>query len=170
MLTAKLGTVYSAYAAARTASVWSSATTWDKTKDKARLAAIKTMTPFSSGTQPLVATAPNPQDLPGALKYLGAYQLYAKNLVATKYLLAKYAYATRHAAVTIEGPPATWNADITAKVTYDFPFNVPGIGRILGRKGWDGRYYFSLTTEATVPNEGPQNDRNSIGIGYGKLE
>ena len=30
MLTAKLGTVYAGYAAARSASVWSSATTWKK--------------------------------------------------------------------------------------------------------------------------------------------
>ena len=40
MLTAKLGTVYAAYAAARTASVWSSATTWEKTMEKAKKAAF----------------------------------------------------------------------------------------------------------------------------------
>src|SRR5262245_4523384 len=49
-LTAKLGTVYAAFAAARTASVWSSATTWDKTMEKAQLSAVRSMTPFSSGT------------------------------------------------------------------------------------------------------------------------
>src|SRR6188768_3186348 len=49
-LTAKLGTVYSAFAAARTASVWSSATTWDKAMEKAQLAAVRSMTPFASGT------------------------------------------------------------------------------------------------------------------------
>jgi hypothetical protein len=95
--------------------------------------------------------------------------------VSRQYLLAKYGYATRHVKVEIAGPPANWNSDITAKVTYEFPFNVPGIGRILGRRGEFGRYYFSLTSQATIPNEGPQDDqntttKNSIGIGYGKLE
>ena len=50
-MTAKLGTVYSAYAAARTASVWSSHTTWEKTMEKSKRAALKTMVPFASGTQ-----------------------------------------------------------------------------------------------------------------------
>ena len=41
MLTAKLGTVYAAYAAVRTASVWSSHTTWEKAKEKAEKAAFQ---------------------------------------------------------------------------------------------------------------------------------
>ncbi len=36
MMTAKLGTVYAAFAAARTASVWSSATTWEKTMEQGK--------------------------------------------------------------------------------------------------------------------------------------
>lgn len=170
MLTAKLGTVYSAYAAARSASVWSSATTWDKTLEKAKQAAIKSMTPFASGTQSALSSVPLAGSAVDSAAYLAAYEAYAKKPVAAKYLLAKYGYASRHTKVEIAGPPATWDADISAKVTYEFPFNVPGIGRLLGRRGVDGRYYFSLTSQATIPNEGPQNDRNSIGIGYGTLE
>ena len=171
MLTSKLGTVYAAYAAARTASVWSSATTWEKANEKAELAAFKTMTPFASGTQPLLSNVPtDPNAVPDAAAYVGAYFLYAKDPVSLAYLAAKYGYAKRHVTVAIEGPPAKWDADITARVTYEFPFNVPGIGRILGKEGSDGRYYYSLTSQATIPNEGPQNDRNTIGIGYGKLE
>ena len=85
-------------------------------------------------------------------------------------MLSKYGYATRHVKVEIEGPPEEADADITAKVTYEFPFNVPGIGRILGHRGDDGRFYFSLTSQATIPNEGPRDNRNTIGIGYGTLE
>jgi Flp pilus assembly protein TadG len=170
MLTAKLGTVYAAYAAARSASVWSSAAPWETAQEKARLAAVKCMTPFASGTQSALQSLPVPDAAPDAAFYWGAYQAFAKDPVAGKYLLAKYGYASRHTKVTIQGPPATWDAEITAEVTYEFPFNVPGIGRILGRRGVDGGYYFSLTSQATIPNEGPQNDRNTIGIGYGKLE
>jgi Flp pilus assembly protein TadG len=174
MLTSKLGTVYAAYAAARSASVWSAHTTWDKAKKKAEKSAFHAMTPFASGTQPgRFGTPPIPTLDSGA--YIGAYQLFAKTKVSSRYLLAKYDYAKRHVKVKIDGPPATPTADITAKVTYEFPFNVPGIGMLLGHKGEGGRYYFSLTSQATIPNEGPRNEgnsttKNSIGIGYGQLE
>lgn len=166
MLTAKLGTVYSAFAAARTASVWSSATTWDRTMQKAKSAAMKTMVPFASGTQGGLAQAASAD----AIAYAAAYHAYVKRPISDKYLLSKYGYAKKHVKVEIAGPPTSWNADITAKVSYDFPFNVPGIGRLLGRRGFDGRYYFTITSEATVPNEAPQDDRKTIGIGYGTLE
>lgn len=170
MLTAKLGTVYSAYAAARTASVWSSATTWDNTMKKSKKAAIKTMTPFASGLQPLTSTATTPSALPDAAIYVAAYERFAEKPASRKYLLSKYGYAAGHTKVTIQGPPKSWKDDITATVTYEFPFNVPGIGRLLGQRGRDGRFYFSLTSQVTLPNEAPQDDRKTIGIGYGTLE
>jgi len=174
MLTSKLGTVYAAYAAARSASVWSAHTTWEKAKERAEKAAFNAMTPFASGTQPQPFGAPPIPTLDSGA-YIGAYELFAEKTVSETYVLTKYLYTKSHVKVTIDGPPATSNADITAKVTYEFPFNVPGIGMILGRKGWDGRYYFSMTSQATIPNEGPQNEgntntTNSIGIGYGQLE
>jgi hypothetical protein len=150
--------------------VWSSATSWDKTQAKARQAAIKTMTPFASGMQSGISSAPSPGDPPKTAAYLAAYQTFAKDRVSSKYLLAKYGYATRHTTVTIDGPPVSWNSEIKAKVTYEFPFIVPGIGRLFGRRGADGRFYFRVTSEAIVPNEGPQDDRKTIGIGYGTLE
>ncbi len=166
MMTAKLGTVYAAFAAARTASVWSSATTWEKTMAKAKEAATKSMTPFASGTHGGATKAISVD----ALAYVGAYHAYAKKPISDKYLLNKYGYAQGHVKVEIEGPPEHWDADITAKVTYQFPFNVPGIGRIIGKRGIDGTYYYEITSEATMPNEGPQDDRKTIGIGYGTLE
>jgi len=170
MLSAKLGTVYAAYSAARTASVWSSASTWDKTLVKSKQAAVQSMVPFASGMQPAAMSVPAAGDAAKSAAYVAAYNTFAKDPVSAKYMLAKYGYATRHMTVTIDGPPTKWNAEIKAKVTYDFPFNVPGIGRILGRRGDDGRTYFSITSEASVPNEGPQDDRKTIGIGYGTLE
>ena len=166
MMTAKLGTVYSAFAAARTASVWSSATTWEKTMEKAKWAAMKSMTPFASGTHGGLLNAVTVD----SLAFQGAYLAYAKKPISPKYLANKYGYAQGHVKVEIEGPPEHWNSDITAKVTYEFPFNVPGIGRILGRRGFDGTYYYDITSTATIPNEGPQDDRETIGIGYGTLE
>ena len=170
MMSAKLGTVYAAFAAARSASVWSSATTWEKAEKKAQQAAMQSMVPFASGTQSAFSSVPvSPDSLKGFPAYWLAYQAYAKDPVANKYILSKYGYASRHVKVTIAGPPATSDAPITAKVTYDFPFNVPGIGRLLGKQGVDG-YYYTISSEVTIPNEGPRDNRKTIGIGYGTLE
>ena len=170
ILTAKLGTVYAAFAAARTASVWSSHTSWEKTQEKAQRAALQAMVPFASGTQSLISNVPTDADtVADGLYYIGAYQAYAKDAQSTKYLASKYGYASRNVKVTIEGPPASSDAPIVAKVTYQFPFNVPGIARILGDKGPDG-YFFNISSTATIPNEGPQDNRKTIGIGYGTLE
>jgi hypothetical protein len=170
MMTAKLGTVYAAYAAARTASVWSSHTTWDKVQKKAQKAAVKSMVPFASGTQSVFSNIPtDPAVLADGAVYFAGYKTYTKEPVSKEYLAAKFAYASRSVVVKIDGPPATSNAPIKARVTYEFPFNVPGIGRILGK--WSpGGYRFTLTSEATIPNEGPRDNRKTIGIGYGTLE
>jgi Flp pilus assembly protein TadG len=173
MMTAKLGTVYAAYAAVRSASVWSSHTTWDKAKKKAEKAAFQAMAPFASGTQPKPFGIPPIPTLDSGA-FVGAYEVFADEKVSATYLLAKYEYATRHVWVKIDGPPASSTTNLTAKVTYDFPFNVPGIGMLLGTKV-GGRYYFRITSEATMPSEVPQNEgnkttTNSIGIGYGQLE
>jgi Flp pilus assembly protein TadG len=163
--TAKLGTVYAAYAAARTASVWSSATTWDKTMVKAKAAATKSMTPFASGMK---YTLPKTKPA-GLVKYMAAYEVYSDQPVSETYLMKKYLYAQSNTKVVIKGPPTSWDADISATVTYEFPFNIPGIGRIFGKRNAFG-YYLPITSTATLPNEGPQDNRKTIGIGYGTLE
>ena len=171
MLTAKLGTVYSAYGAARTASVWASATTWEKTKLKAEESAFRTMTPFASGTNLSVRDANTASNAGEALAYGRAYAFYGNGQVAPKYLLAKYSYARQHVKVVFEGPPETWNSEIKVKVTYDFPFYVPGVGRLFGTYNpVDRKYYYQLTSQVTLPNEGPKDGLPNIGIGYGTLE
>jgi Flp pilus assembly protein TadG len=170
ILTVKMGTVYSAFAAARTASVWSSHTTWEKTLEKSKRAALKTMVPFASGTQGLLSSVPTDgTTVADGLSYVGVYQAYAKKPQSATYLAAKYGYASRNVEVEIAGPPENSDTPITATVKYHYPFNIPIIGPLLGKKGPDG-YYFNLTSTATIPNEGPQDNRKTIGIGYGTLE
>jgi hypothetical protein len=166
MMTAKLGTVYAAFAAVRTATVWSSATTWDKAQEKAKRAATKAMTPFASGTHGGLDKATSAE----ALSYEAAYHAYVKQAISDRFVLSKYGYAQEHVKVEINGPPTDATAPITAKVTYDFPFNIPGIARLFGQRGNDGKFYFPLTSEATLDNEAPQDGRKTIGIGYGILE
>jgi hypothetical protein len=170
ILTAKLGTVYAAFAAARTASVWSSHTTWEKTMEKANRAALKTMVPFSSGTQGFLSSRPSsPEVIADGAVYIGAYEVYAKNRQSEKYLAFKYGYASRNVKLEIDGPPEKSDTPITATVTYQFPFNLPLVAPLLGTEGPDG-YFFNLSSTATIPNEGPRDNRKTIGIGYGTLE
>jgi hypothetical protein len=166
MLTAKLGTVYASFAAVRTATVWSSATTWEKAQEKAKRAATKAMAPFASGTHGGIEKAATAE----AVSFDAAYHAYVKSPISDKFLLNKYGYAQEHVKVEIDGPPTDATAPITAKVTYEFPFNIPGIARLFGKRGNDGKFYFPLTSEATLDNEAPQDGRKTIGIGYGILE
>jgi hypothetical protein len=166
IFTTKLGTVYTAFAAARTASVWSSATTWDNTLVKANSAAVKTMTPFASGTHGGREAATSNE----AVALQNAFRAHTQTPISDNFLLSKFGYAKQHLKVDIAGPPPTSLDNITAKITYEYPFAIPGIGRLFGHRGTDGRFYLTITTAATVPNEGPQDDRKTIGIGYGTLE
>ena len=100
-----------------------------------------------------------------------AYQAYAKkpDLGQSTWRRNTVTPSLQHE-VEIEGPPKNPRSDITVKVTYKFPFNVPGIGRIIGKRNIRrhvlSRYYFGRNS---LPNEGPQNDDKTTGIGYGKF-
>ena len=85
------------------------------------------MTPFASGTQPALANSDRVRDTRRRAHFLRrvSHSMPGQS-VSTKYVLAKYGYATQHVKVEIDGPPEKSDADITAKVTYEFPFNVPG--------------------------------------------
>ena len=132
---------------------------------KAKAAASVAMTPFASGTHGGLTKAASKD----AVAYVGAYEAYSNRPVSEEYILKKFGYAKGHVKVDIKGPPEHWDADITATVTYEFPFNIPGIGQLFGKRSLTGGYYLPITSTATIPNEGPQDDRKTIGIGYGTL-
>lgn len=169
---AKIGSVYSAYAAARTAAVWSSATDWDNAKKKAIAAGRHAFVPFSSSTQELQSDAISRE----SASYVMAHVEFSDSPAHEKYLLAKFDYAQRAVEINVDRP-TKWNDDIIATVTYEFPFNIPGISRIFGERRDDGSYFFPIESTATLMNEAPQNDLdgiqtklNPLGIGYGTLE
>lgn len=165
MLSAKVGTVYAAYAGARVGSVWSSATDWQSAEERIELAAVKAFVPFASGSSDGEAGS-----AVGVDRYYTSYSEYVDDPVSEKYVRKKYANASSKLKVKTDGPPARWDSDITVTVTYESPFRVPGIGRLLGESGGGGRYYFPLESSVTLRNEGPQNARQELGIGYGKLD
>ena len=165
MMTAKVGTVYSAFAAARTVSVWSSAADWPDVLDKAEQAAKQAMLPFASGSSPGDVGADNAD----GEAYWDAYNTWATAGVAQGYIAAKAKSSNSRLSILIADKPAKWDADIQVSVTYDYPIHIPGLGQILGQRSAAGGYVFSVTSRATLPNDGPQNASQTLGIGYGNL-
>ena len=165
MLSAKLGTVYAAYAGARAASVWSSATDWNQAQDRIEKAAIQAMVPFASGS---ASNSGSPPEF--AEEYQTAYDSWATNPVSANYVRSKLANAASQLTVRVVDRPARWDSDIEVKVKYNFPFHVPGVGQLLGQASGSGGYVFPLTSTAIVPNDGPQNATQDLGIGYGKQQ
>ncbi len=164
MMCAKVGTVYAAYSGARTATVWSSASTnWSDAEARIEGAAIQSFVPFAGGT--------NAQGSPPgvASTYAKSYAEFTNDPVSESYVTAKYANAANGLKVTTNGPPSSHDADIKITVEYRFRFNMPGIGKLLGEKDGEG-YYFPVTSTATLQNEGPKNARQDLGIGYGKFD
>ena len=163
MLTAKLGTVHAAYVAARVATVQSNTTDWPTVERRIEQAAIQAMVPFASGSNRTQLPSEESDDA-----YRAAYEDWADDAVADAYLQSKQRDAAGSVRVNIEGPPASWQSDITAVVSYDYPFRLPGIGRLIGEPSGDGGFTFPLTSRATLPGDGPQNRTQSLGIGYGQ--
>ena len=172
MLTAKVGTVHAAFAGARVATVWSSATDWQSAEERIEQAAVKAFVPFASGSSDGEGGNLDTASMETANidRYLASYQAYVEDPVSEVYVRKKYQNAASKLRVKVNGRPATWDDDVTVTVTYESPFRVPGIGKLLGEDGGNGRYYFPLETSVTLRNDGPQNDRQDLGIGYGKFD
>ena len=101
--------------------------------------------------------------------YLKAYRAYDPIPASERYLTAKYHYARFATEVPTnlgKNAPAKPDSDITVTVTYNFPFQTPGIGRLFGKKGVGGHYFFPITSSVTLQHDGPKNQEQRLGIAY----
>jgi len=160
MLIAKLGTVHAAYVAARVASVQTTPLPWPAAEERAQRAARQAMIPFASGSRRSGAGGEADDD------YRKAYRVWADDPVADAYIESKQRDVAANVRVQFEQSPTSWDADLSAEVTYRYPFRIPGIGRLIGDPDGDG-YTFPLTTRVTLSNDAPQNESQKLGIGYG---
>lgn len=164
MMNAKVGTTYAAWSAARTAIVWSSASDdWSDVEQRVERAAVQSFVPFASG---MGATGDAPSS---ASAYTRSYAEFIDEPVSQNYIRNKYANAAKELKISIDARPTRHDSDITVTAETKFRFNIPGIGKLIGEKDADG-YFFPLESSVTLQNEGPKNDRQEIGIGYGKLD
>jgi hypothetical protein len=167
ILVVKMGTVYGAYAAARSRIVWQPANPSVADK-KMHAAAVHAMTPFaSSNPQHFKKIGATDQSANGARDYALAYNKYANKSRDPDYLIAKFSYA--HKATHVHATPAAPNqpnSPITVKLTYRMPLHVPGVTRFLANNAQDDFPTRAITSSATIPNEAPDNPTRKLGIEY----
>ena len=156
----------------RSAIVWESAKPGNATsgnsrqrmQSKAKQAASNAMVTFASGNrlhQSSSSTISNGISNFNFQGYRKVYRQYAPDgEMSDKYLFQKYQYAHQHTIVKIERSSNAPDAELTAIVTYNAPFHIPFIGRILGKRPYPGATYFATTIEsrATLQSESPRND------------
>ena len=169
LLVTKTGTMYAAYAAARSAAVWESARPKGMAQEKAEQAAAQAMVPFASGSTQHAQGGNSGSPLrQGA--YMTAFKLYSKDSsLSEEFLGRKYAYAHRHTDVSLQFTPGTGRQrTVTATVRYPAPFLFSAVGRLLGERPNGGAPYFVYNIESAVafPSETPQNETHDIGIDY----
>lgn len=164
-LAAKTGTVFAAFAAARTAIVRGDD---PRSSQRVHESAILAFVPFSSSVNRGVAAT----SCVGEEEFVASYRTAASALGlpgdGTARLLRQYriAHQALSVAATTTSLGRPWEEDVTITVTYEFPFTFPVIGRVIGRPGADGRYVFPIQTSVTLPMEHPANDRRELGISH----
>ena len=164
ILVTKTGTVYAAYAGARTAIVWGSAVDPSEARQRTIVAARQAFVPFATGVRVAGATSPAPTS--DQRKYADTYEDYVdKPAVARGNLMTKLANTQDKLSVDYS-PPSDWQDDVNVEVTYQFRFHVPVIAHALGTKESDGHRYYSIKTSVKLQNEGPQNTNQRMGISY----
>jgi hypothetical protein len=194
LLVAKFGTMHAAFMAARAGVVWTTSDERDvpvsnvagyfdnfpKAQEKATAAAVRAMTPFSSGFFTKQASGQARED---AGKFLDVYRRYIAGsqteLTARRggrtismrenYIRNRFIYAAHATKVELtgEGSGEPWQLDLRARVTYEYPVmiaQIPLLGQFFGRRTDDGRHVFDLTSTAVFQNECPRNRTATLGI------
>ncbi len=167
MLVVKMGTLYAAYASARSAIVWRSADA-SRINERVQRAAVEALTPFASSSAIHADGPPMPGVDLDAAAYARAYRRYSSGPASTSYLHAKYLYASKATSVLTDKPSSAPDGTVAATVTYEMPLHLGVIGRVFGKRSpWGGRYYtVTIASSAALPDETPRSADGTLGINY----
>jgi len=160
---ARLGATYAAYAAARAAIVRPGEATLAAVLERA---AVLAFVPFAHSV-PLGSDTGGRGDEAEVLRLFKVAATEAGLPSAGgRRLQQQYRYAQRavHVAAAARRRGEPWEEDMEVTVTYDFPFSMPIVGRLLGTKTADGRYVWPVKATATLPMENPANEKRALGI------
>ncbi len=164
ILVTKVGTVYAAFAGARTAVVWQSAALPAAAEQRITQSAQQAFVGFASGIRVATDPAANPDS--NQKRYLDTYENFFDDpAVSRNILTTKLANAQSRLQVTYQSATG-WSDDVQVDVEYQFRFHVPVIGHALGTRGADGYRYFPIRSAVKLQNEGPQNETQRTGIRY----
>jgi Flp pilus assembly protein TadG len=168
LLVVKAGTVYGAYAAARSAIVYRSQGV-PRANEKARLAAVNAMAPFASSSD-LHADGVDRSKQGAADDFARQARKFVQLKGASPgYLPAKYLYADKAVRVSVskddEKKP---DGLVRVRLTYQAPTFVAGIGRIFGSRSAKGGAYYTvpIVTEVSLPDEAPRSESGKLGIDH----
>lgn len=161
LLVVKIGTMYAAYAAARSRIVWEPVAP-SVAQERMELAGKQAMTPFASSHSLHRSGSPAPSD--AAQNYMNAYRNYSANVAPAQpsdaYWSNRYQHAWGATRVTLlrivdRVDPVTRAATpmFTVEVKHDAPLIVPVIGRILGDRQVGGYWVREMRSEITLPGE-----------------
>lgn len=157
---AKTGTVYSAFAAARTAIVHGDRA---KRERAAEQAAVQSFVPFSRG---LTKYDPEEFVTDGESQLWNAYREVANHPVNQKYFRNKEASAARRIKLSINDiDPDDPNGSLEVTVSYRYPLMFPFLGSVIGKRE-GAEYYRLMKSVVTLPKELPQSQDQKLGIQY----
>jgi hypothetical protein len=171
LVTAKIGTMYSAHAGARSAVVWDSANPQDLRDKRVRQSVLTAMAPFASVNQKQLAegAAPQADDGPAGQDFARAYADHSRwqggNDIGRAALENKYRGAAGRTTYTLDVDRSRPDGDVKVTVTYRAPMFIPGAARLFDRDG-QAPYEYTIQTTAILPNEAPVSADRTLGIDY----
>ena len=171
ILQVKIGTMYAAYAAARSAAVWLPAETPEDPLERVECAAAQGIAPFASARTLHIeaVTGTGGESREDQEDCVETYQKYADDALTAHYVSDKLRYAriathVRMLEVSDADPDV-----VDVEVEYEMPMNVPYTGRVFGGTAtWPCAKFFTrkVVTTARVRLERPKSKKQTLGIDY----
>lgn len=152
ILVVKMGTVYAAYAAARSSIVWLAADPPNLARDRIRYAAVNAMAPFgSSSTMHAEWMGISDSGTRDSVVLDQAYRTYRQGAPAPEAFLArKYQCADQGTEVSWRPYSPQENEEVTLTLTYRMPLYIAWFAKVLGT----GDRFVPITTKVTLSFEG----------------
>lgn len=166
LLMTKIGSVYAAYAGARSATVWENMEE-DLKNRRVRQSIVNALAPFAMSGENRFGSAGLPDgDAPlHALEYVHVLSRYSGEDVESLRVGVHYLKVDARTEYEIEIPTKEYGADLTCRVTYRAPFLTPGVARLLDPDHtWP--YEYPITSEVTLTLERPLSEEGTLGIDY----
>ena len=165
ILVVKIGHVYAAYAATRSAIVWMEAEPRNGFRDRVRRdriehAAVNAMAPFGSSSGIHARWLGTNFSSDSAETYFDAYRSYSRGPAPRAYISRKYLCARKQTEILSLAPDQpTENEPVTVKLRYMMPFHIPWFAKLLGHDR-----YMPIETEVTLPFEGTHGPPPESGL------